>query len=98
MIRLTSLLAEVTDMIFIVAKTAKPQDKQTAVLAAEYLKRQGIVARAKFPAKFDSMDSKETRTWGIFTTRDAEKKALSLLKRSPQADTGLVFEDQEHEM
>ena len=98
MIRLTSLLAEVTDMIFIVAKTAKPQDKQTAVRAAEYLKKQGIVARAKFPAKFDYWDRKEPRSWGIFTTGDAEEKALSLLKRSPQADTGLVFDDQEHEM
>jgi len=98
MIRLTSLLAEVTDMTFLVAKTAKPQDKASATKAVEYLRRQGLPARVKYPAAFDKMNRKEPWTWGVWTTKDAERKALSLLKRAPHTDTGLVLADLEEEV
>jgi len=52
MIKLTSLIAEVTDMIFLVAKTVEPKDKELAMKIADYLNKQGIVARAKYPARF----------------------------------------------
>jgi len=97
MIKLTSLIAEVTDMIFLVAKTVEPKDKELAMKIADYLNKQGIVARAKYPARFGLTNWKETPSWGIYTTRTLEKKAQSLLKKNPQTKNGLIFDDQQQE-